>query len=332
MNEFKKLLGESITDETAEALQQILESKLNPLVEAKQELEDEVKSLTEQVNVLNAEITEKENEIVEITAKADEFVEQENAELTEELSAKAEAYAEKIRQETIVEMNEQAEAEIATLMEKADKYGDFLQEQAEKYAEQEADKYGDFLQEKAEKYGTLLIEKAEKYGNSIEAKCLAEAKKEIDAFKEQHTELFEQVDEYNRMKMVFGNLKSLVESSGFSIDENSQLDALNSDLQKEKVANRKLKRKIDEYSEVIKEHKIKSIIEESSSDLTVIDKERVLAKAKGILAESDDELKQSIMLLIEHIESKAQQEKQEKQNSADEADDRSVSNWGAKFI
>lgn len=302
MNEFKALLGESITDDTANALQAILDSKIQSMNEAKLELEDEIQSLTEQVDTLTKEVGEKEDQILTITEKADEFVEQVKSELTESLTEKAEAYAEKVRQETIVEMSEKADAYGEFLMAKADAYGDHLQEQAELYAEQQADAYGDYLQEKAELYGATLIEKADVYAKTVEEKCLAESAEQLEAFKQEHLELFENADEFNRMKMVFSNMKSLVEASGFTLEECSQAEKLAEDLKREKIKARKLQREISENQEVIKEYKIKQLIESNETKLTLIDSERVLNKAKAIVSESDEELAAAVKMLIENVE------------------------------
>lgn len=336
MNEFKKLLGESITDETAEALQQILDSKISTLQESKTELEEQIQTLSEQVDVLKSEVTAKEDEIIQLTEKADEFVEQVKAELTEELTAKADLYAEKVRQETIDEMAEKADAYGEFLMGKADEYGDYLQEQAEKYAEEQADAYGDYLQEQAEKYGQFLIERAEAYGKSIEDRCLAESEKQIEEFKNEHLELFEQVDEYKRMQTVFGNMKSLLEASGFTLEQDSQLEKLTEQLRHEKAAVRKLKNELTKADEIVKEHQIKTIIDESSVELSMLDKERIVAKAKGVVAESADELKQAVLLLIENVETKQQQEKQSKtineSTNQDDMNKSKKSSWGSKIL
>lgn len=340
MNEFKALLGESITDDTANALQAILDNKMQSMNESKVELEGQIQSLTEQVDTLTQEVVEKEEQIAVITEKADEFVEQVKTELTESLTAtlteKAEVYAEKVRQETIEEMSEKADAYGEFLMAQADAYGDHLQEQAEKYAEREADAYGDFLQEKAEKYGEVLIAKGEAYGKSVEEKCLKESAEQIEAFKQEHLELFEQVDEYNRMKMVFGNLKSLVEASGFTLEEGSQAEKLAEDLKREKIKARKLQREVNENQDTIKEYKIKQIIELSESKLTVLDTERVVNKAMGIVAESDEELSIAVNMLIENVESKnTRTQVKENINESQkqhEASKPTFSGWGSKII
>lgn len=333
MNDFKALLGESITDDTANALQAILDDKLQNLAESKAELEEQLASLNEQVDTLTQEVLLKEEDIQTITEKADEFVEQVKAELTESLTEKAEAYAEKVRQETIEEMSEKAEAYGEFLMAKADEYGDYLQEQAEAYAEKQADEYGDFLQEKAEKYGEFLIAKGEAYGKSIEEKCLAEAAEQIEAFKQEHIALFEQVDEFNRMKTIFSNLKSLVEASGFTIEEGSQAEKLAEELKQEKLKSRKLSRLISENQETIKEYKIKQIIESNEIKLTLIDAERVVNKAMGIVAESDEELAIAVNMLIENVESKnVRDEVKAKVEEKTRINESTISGWGSKII
>lgn len=333
MNDFKALLGESITDETANALQAILDEKVQELAESKQDLEEQVASLNEQVDTLTQEVLQKEDQIQTITEKADEFVEQVKTELTESLTEKAEAYAEKVRQETIEEMTEKAEAYGEFLMAKADEYGDYLQEQAESYAEQQADAYGDYLQEKAEKYGEFLIAKGEAYGKSIEEKCLAEAAEQIEAFKQEHLALFEQVDEFNRMKSVFTNLKSLVEASGFTLEEGSQAEKLAEELKQEKLKARKLARQITENQETIKEYKIKQIIESHEVKLTLLDAERVVNKAMGIVAESDEELTVAVNMLIENVETKnVRQEVKTKIDEQSNLNESVVSGWGSKII
>lgn len=333
MNDFKALLGESITDDTANALQAILDEKLKTLAESKDELQEQIQSLSEQVDTLTQEVVEKEEQISTITEKADEFVEQIKSELTESLTERAEAYAEKVRQETIAEMSEKADAYGEFLMAKADAYGDHLQEQAEKYAEQQADAYGDYLQEKAEAYGSHLIAEGEAYGKQVEEKCLKESAEQIEAFKQEHLELFEQVDEYNRMKMVFGNLKSLVEASGFTLEEDSQAEKLAEDLKREKIKARKLQREINETQETIKEYKIKQIIESSEIKLTMIDAERVVNKAMGIVAESDEELNIAVNMLIENVESKNTREQVKVQiEDTKKINETTTSGWGSKII
>ena len=347
MNEFKKLMGDAISDETAVALQTILDTHLaESATKAKAEvdkLQEELTQVQEKANELqealdnaskdkddlladkadlsesykdaDAKIKALEENIETLKVKAEEYADQVKQEALEEakvehdaeittLKEHAEAYAEKVKEEAIAELTEKAEA-----------YGEYLQEKAEEYAEkvrteviaemtEKADAYGDYLQEKAEEYGTFLITEADKYTTEqvalTEAKCLAEAEKQINEFKDQYKNEFERIDEHNRMAMVFKNLKSLIESSGFSIEESDTLDTLEEELRQARAQNRRLERTIRESAQELKELKVKELVEAAAEDLTFADKERIVKAVLRTRSESDAELSEVIKTLVEN--------------------------------
>lgn len=237
------------------------------------------------------------------------------------LKEKAEAYAEQKVQET----TELYEEKIQTIQEQAEAYGVFLQEQAEAYAEsvkqetiseitQKAEAYGEYLQEQAEAYGAYIIEKAEAYGATLieqadkyaeeqiqltEARCLAEAEVALVEFKEQYLEEFERVDEHSRMASVFKNLKQLIESSGFSIEESDQVDELSEEIRTLRSKNRRLERNLRENAEIVKTSKIEKLVESIGEDLTFTDKERIIKSVSLTRCETDEELQNVVKTLVE---------------------------------
>lgn len=232
--------------------------------------------------------------------QADEYAEKVKQEATQELSEKADAYgaflqekaeeyAEKVKQES-------REENIAEMTEKADAYGDYLQEQA--------DAYGDYLQEQAEAYGALLIEQAEVYATEqvklTESRCLAESEKMIAEFKESHLEAFERLDEHNRMSTVFKNLKQLIESSGFSIEESDSITTLEDELRESRKEKRALERSLREQAAELKELQVKSLVESMAEDLAFTEKERIVKATLRTRSESQEELSEVIKTLIEN--------------------------------
>lgn len=379
MNEFKKLMGDAISEEASVALQTILDTHLQEaataakskldialqeeqskaaiaLQEAEtklQESEDSIlelkKQLAESVNQQVELVDEQEQTIATLKEKADEYAAQVKQESLDEALSKfeaekatlvehAEAYAEKVKADTLAEATEQFEAEKANLIEQADvyaekvkqeatqelseqadAYGEFLQEKAEEYAEKikhesqeeiiaemtaKADAYGEFLQEKAEEYGALLIEQAEVYATEkvelTEARCLVESEKLIAEFKESHLEAFERLDEHNRMSTVFKNLKQLIESSGFSIEESDSITTLEDELRESRKEKRALERTLREQAAELKELQVKSLVENMAEDLAFTDKERIVKATLRTRSETPEELSEVIKTLIEN--------------------------------
>jgi hypothetical protein len=167
-NDFKKLLGESITDDTAAALQEILETHIASLKESLEIAKEDLQEAKEKLEEAQAE---HDAEVKSIVEKADEYAEEVRQEVTEELTEKAEAYAEKVREEVTADLTEKAEA-----------YGAYLIEQGEAY--------GAYLIERAEAYGEHLQEKAEEYGDLRESKALEKAEEMIAEFKKTQPQLF----------------------------------------------------------------------------------------------------------------------------------------------
>ena len=394
MNEFKKLLGEAISDETATALQSILETKLNTVAESHKSevdsLKDEIKTISEakdkaEQDVINlaesldvvkvkadeyadqvkadtiADLTEshdiaitklkeqaeayatkvKTEAITELTEKAEAYATKVKTDTIAELTEKAEAYAEKVKEDTIAEMTEKADAygdylqeraeayaekvkteTINEMTEKADAYGDYLQEQAEVYAEkvkndavveltEQAEAYGEYLQERAEAYGVFLIAEADTYTNQqialVEARAIEQAETAINEFKEEHLAMFDRIDEHNRMTQVFKNLKSLVEASGFSLDESQAMNEMESQLREANNAKRQSRiekhradRELAEVKEELKELKVKEIVESIGQNLAFTDKERIVNAVLKTNAETVTDLTSVVKTLVEN--------------------------------
>lgn len=291
MSDIKTLMGDAISEETANALQAILDesiaSKDSEITELQEKLAD--------AEIAISDLKESHETDVEfLKQKADEYADQVTADLKEAhaereayLIERAEAYGEHLieRGEAYGEhLIEQAEAYGEHLIEQADAYGDYLQERAEAY--------GEHLIERAESYGEHLIEQADAYGESIEAKCLEEATAEIESFKEEHLEAFTRVDEHARMAAVFTSLKSLVESSGFSLDESTALEEA---VAKQRVLNRKLR----DSQESLKKYKVAELIEGFSDEVTFKDKERITAAALMTRCSNDEDLSNVVKTLVE---------------------------------
>jgi F0F1-type ATP synthase membrane subunit b/b' len=289
-NDFKKLLGESITDDTAAALQEILETHIASLKESLEIAKEDLQEAKEKLEEAQAE---HDAEVKSIVEKADEYAEEVRQEVTEELTEKAEAYAEKVREEVT-----------ADLTEKADAYGDYLQERAEAYGAyliEQGEAYGAHLIERAEAYGEHLQEKAEEYGDLRESKALEKAEEMISEFKSEHLEEFERLDEYNRAMTVFKNLKSLVEASGFTIEEGSQLDEMSEELRTLKVEKRRAERQLREQAEEIKSLTITKLVNEMATEnMTFTDKERLIDAAMKTRYTNEDEIKSVIKTLVEN--------------------------------
>ncbi len=344
MSDIKKLLGESVSEDTANALQAIIDKTVSDTEAKALALQTENKTLVESIETLKQK---HEDDVKFLQEKADEFAEQARQEAIDEsrveietLKEQAEAYGEFLieRANAFGEMlTEKHETEKATLIEKAESYGEFLIEKAESYGEvliEKAEDYGEFLIEKAEDYGTVLIEKADEYGNSIEAKCLEEAKQEIESFKAEHLELFERLDEQSRMKTVFDNLKTLIESSGFTLEESSILDETQEELRTERKNSRRLKSTITEQASEIKELLIEKHISEFGEDLAFTDKERVKKAAIFTRCESGEDLKQVVKTLVENnlLNNKNNKNNNIIDESTKKDTDSKKSGWGSRVV
>ncbi len=353
MTDIKKLMGDAISEDTASALQAILDTALNEsksekdkivndlinqLNERKNEvdaLNDKVNELTESLKTAEAEhqgeidnlnesiddlktshdieISSLEESIDYIKVKADEYSELVKQELTDTLTEKAEIYADAKTDQALDELRKE-------LTEQAEQYGEFLQEQAEIYAEksveqaieetkatliEQAELYGEFLIEKAEEHAVYLIEQADLYAKEqvmlTEERCLEESNRLINEFKEQYKDEFDRIDEHNRMAMVFKNLKTLIESSGFSIDEHSQFDDVEQQLREAKSKARRLERELHENEAELKRLKIFEAVQTIDENLTFKDKEVIMNNAIKTRFKNDSELKSVVKTLVENI-------------------------------
>ena len=299
MSDLKQLMGDAISDDVAEKLQNILDESVSS-----------VQSELEELRLENALLKESHETEVDF------------------LKQKAEEYAEKVRQETINEMTEKAEAYGEYLIAQGQAYGDYITEQAEQYGQYiigKADEYGEYLmdkadeyaelmtitesaknsdlQEKAEAYGLFLQEKAEAYGEYVRQECLAESRQAIEEFKRQHIQEFEKLDEMNRMQGVFSSLKNLVESFDFEIDGEKQTQAMSKRLDSERSKNRELIRENREMLNELKGYKIMAMLAEND-ELTYRDKERIVENAKLAKCDNDELLGKVVNSLVESALSK----------------------------
>ena len=299
MSDIKQLMGDTISEDVAEKLQNILDESVST-----------VQSELEELRLENALLKESHETEVDF------------------LKQKAEEYAEKVRQDTINEMTEKAEAYGEYLIAEGQAYGDYITEQAEQYGQYiigKADEYGEYLmdkadeyaelmtitenaqnsdlQEKAEAYGLFLQEKAEEYGEYVRQECLAESRQAIEEFKLQHIQEFEKLDEMNRMQGVFSSLKNLVESFDFEIDDEKQTQAMSKRLDSERSKNRELIRENRGMTNELKGYKIMSMLAEND-ELTYRDKERIVENAKLAKCDNDDLLAKVVNSLVESTLSK----------------------------
>lgn len=299
MSDIKQLMGDTISEDVAEKLQNILDESVST-----------VQSELEELRFENALLKESHETEVDF------------------LKQKAEEYAEKVRQDTINEMTEKAEAYGEYLIAQGQAYGDYITEQAEQYGQYiigKADEYGEYLmdkadeyaelmtitenaqnsdlQEKAEAYGLFLQEKAEEYGEYVRQECLAESRQVIEEFKRQHIQEFEKLDEMNRMQGVFSSLKNLVESFDFEIDDEKQTQAMSKRLDSERSKNRELIRENREMTNELKGYKIMSMLAEND-ELTYRDKERIVENAKLAKCDNDELLAKVVNSLVESTLSK----------------------------
>lgn len=310
MSDIKQLMGDTISEDVAEKLQNILDESVSTM---QSELED--------LRLENALLKESHDTEIEY------------------IKEKAEEYAEKVRQDTINEMTEKAEAYGRYLIEQGQAYGDYITEQAEQYGQyiiSKADEYGEYLMdkadeyaelmtitesaknsdltEKAEAYGLFLQEKAEQYGEYVRQECLAESRQVIEEFKRQHIQEFEKLDEMNRMQGVFSSLKNLVESFDFEIDGEKQTQAMSKRLDSERSKNRELIRENREMANELKGYKIMSMLAEND-ELTYRDKERIVENAKLAKCDNDELLGKVVNSLVENTLSKKSTLNENRQNS-----------------
>lgn len=308
MSDIKKLMGDAISADTAEALQTILD-------EAIQKSETKVKDLEDLLSEAKAKLDEVTAELQDTKAELSEANEAHSQEV-KFISEKAEEYAEQVKQETIQEMTEKAEAYGQFLTEKAEEYGQYLIGKGEEYGDhliEQAEKYGEFLTEKAEEYGAHLIEQAESYGEfliekaegyaaSKEEKCLQEAEKQINEFKSEHREMFERIDEHQRMSNVFASLKTLVETSGFSLDESEAFERNRKELSEERLKARRAARELREAKEQLRAYKISEAVEKVAGDrLTFKDKESLIESVSQTRWDNEEELSKIATTLVEGV-------------------------------
>ena len=288
MSDIKQLMGDTISEDVAEKLQNILDESVST-----------VQSELEELRLENALLKESHETEVDF------------------LKQKAEEYVEKVRRDTINKKKEKAEAYGEYLIAQGQAYGDYITEQAEQYSQYiigKADEYAELmtitenaqnsdLQEKAEAYGLFLQEKAEEYGEYVRQECLAESRQAIEEFKHQHIQEFEKLDEMNRMQGVFSSLKNLVESFDFEIDGEKQTQAISKRLDSERSKNRELISENREMANELKGHKIMSMLAEND-ELTYRDKERIVENAKLAKCDNDELLAKVVNSLVESTLSK----------------------------
>lgn len=383
MTDIKKLMGNAISEDTANALQTILDKALSESRSEKENAIAELEALQEKYNKINEdksvtdddvkelqhalkeardeiqslkeshelEISTLEESIEHLKEKAEEYAEQVKHETTESLSEKAEEYAlvtaQKAREEAIAEMTEKADAYGEYLMEKAEEYASSVKQQTidemvekgeayGKYLMEKAEEYGSFLMEKAEDYGAFLIEEADKYTEQqvklTEQRCLEESKKALNEFKDAYKEEFERVDEHARMATVFKNLKTLIESSGFSIDEHSQLEELNDQLRESRVKARRLERILRENEEEMKRLKIVESVQSVAEGLTFKDREKVIAGAMKARFENAEELNDVVKTLVESVKLNKNNNDGKTSNALNESANKVTSGWAGKLL
>ena len=163
---------------------------------------------------------------------------------------------------------------------------------------------------------------------------MEEAKQEIESFKAEHLELFERLDEQSRMKTVFDNLKTLIESSGFTLEESSILDETQEELRTERKNSRRLKSTITEQASEIKELLIEKHISEFGEDLAFTDKERVKKAAIFTRCESGEDLKQVVKTLVENnlLNNKNNKNNNIIDESTKKDTDSKKSGWGSRVV
>ena len=102
------------------------------------------------------------------------------------------------------------------------------------------------------------------------------------------------------ISIYFKNLKSLIESSGFSIEESETLDTLEEELRQTRAANRRLERTLRESSQELKQLKVKELVESMAEDLTFTDKERIVKAALRTRSETNEDLSEVVKTLVEN--------------------------------
>lgn len=248
----------------------------------------------------------------ETVQKLENMLEAKTAELLSQIATLNESA------QNLQEEKESLVEEIEFIKQTAEEYGAFLQEQANAFGEliqEQADEKTIELVESAKQevettlkveHATVLTdlkEKAEAYGEH----CKEQAKQElleytesqIEEFKQEHIEMFESIDEYQRMKHVFTNMKSLLEASGFSIDQDTVVDSLKADLSTKDDQVKDLTESLKDLEDQVFALKREATINEMIEPLADIDKEKIKAIAENISFKSEDELRAIVSILIE---------------------------------
>lgn len=173
------------------------------------------------------------------------------------------------------ELNEAHQAEVAALNEAHD--------QAIADLREKANMYGEFIQEN-------LLAKVGEYANYA-----------VEEFIKENRERFVETEEYQRMRSVFGLIKESFESNGFQINENVELDRANAALNEVKASFENSVAALNEAREQVETLERKLILVEATAELTDTQREKVTELLEAVSFDSREEYVNGLGLIVEQV-------------------------------
>ena len=221
----------------------------------------------------------------------------------------------------VTENSNSLEDKIYSIEEKAEQYGEYVKEEAEKEIQlikEKAEQYGEYVKEEAEKEIQLIKEKAEQYGEYV----LAESTKTIDTYLEYVVEQFVQenqkrlidTNEYNKMKDLFESVKRNFGYAITATEQNPYVDEIKEKLDESIQRFNQLNEDYVALKRNYERDKRRLISEDVCSryDLAQTQKERALKIVDGLDYKNTDEYELSLQKIVEEVMQKPTSKKRDR--------------------
>lgn len=203
----------------------------------------------------------------------------EEAGINEDIGAQLQSVLEEATKAAVAtretELNEAHQAEVATLNEAHD--------QAIVDLREKANAYGEFIQEN-------LRAKVGEYANYA-----------VEEFIKENRERFVETEEYQRMRSVFGLIQESFESNGFQINENAELDRANAALEEVKTSFENSVAALNESRDQIETLERKLILVEATANLTDTQREKATELLEAVSFDSREEYVNGLGLIVEQV-------------------------------
>ncbi len=195
-----------------------------------------------------------------------------------------------------------------------------LQEQEEKHALEKSKKDEEIEALKAEKEErdddivdlkesiNEITARADAHVESMRELVEERIQSSVDAavaeFVNENKTMFEQLDQFNRMKASFSLIQEAFESNGFVLNENAELDAVKAELNESTKAYDDLLAELDTTKKTLEEAQIDIAFRTATAELTESQREKVKSLSEGVSFEGVEEYNQMLSLIVEQVSNK----------------------------